>query len=61
MLRIGKLHKNNMNVLCDLIPDEPLLEKPPVVQSLKKFPTIYGTQRFITRIHKRLPLGPILR
>jgi hypothetical protein len=25
-----------------------LLEKPPVAQPLKKFPTFYGTQRFIT-------------
>jgi hypothetical protein len=25
-----------------------LLEKPPIVQLLKKFPALYGTQRFIT-------------
>jgi hypothetical protein len=31
-----------------------LLEKPPVAQLLKNFPTFYGTQRFITVFTKAL-------
>jgi hypothetical protein len=36
-----------------------LLEKPPVVQLFKTFPTFYGTRRFI-HVHKRPPRVPIL-
>jgi hypothetical protein len=31
-----------------------LLEKPPVTQLLKKFPTFYGTRKFITLFTRAL-------
>jgi hypothetical protein len=34
-----------------------LLEKPPIVQPLKKFPVIYGTCRFITVVTRALYLS----
>jgi hypothetical protein len=33
---------------------EPLLEKPPIVQLLKKFPAFYGIKRFITMFIRAL-------
>jgi hypothetical protein len=37
-----------------------LLEEPPIVQLLKHFPVFYGIQKFHYRVHKSLPLVPIL-
>ena len=37
-----------------------LLEKPTGLQLVKKFPSFYGTRRFITALHKRSPPVPIL-
>jgi hypothetical protein len=46
--KIGGLGVKGMYTAWNIV----LLEKPPVIQPVRKFPSFYGTQRFITMLTK---------